>query len=55
MAATTYSNMKEEIPALTQMMKDLTTLSYKIKSQATKDQVLGIVNDLSTLREILNY
>jgi len=47
--------MKDQIPAITQMMKDLTTLSYKFTSEATKQQVLGIVEDLKMLRELMDY
>lgn len=47
--------MKEEIPKIKQMMKDLTDISYRVISQGTKEDIRDIVDRLKQLAEILDY
>lgn len=47
--------MKEEIPKLKQMMKDLTDIKDKVKSGATKAIISTIIIDIKDLAEILDY
>ena len=38
--------MKEELEKIKQMMKDLSTLREKVKSESSKDQICCIIADL---------
>lgn len=47
--------MKEEIPQIKQMMKDLTNLMDKFTSQGNKDFVKEIIEKLKELAELCSY
>ena len=47
--------MKEEIPKIKQMMKDLTMLKDKFTSQGNKEVVNEIIYKLKELAELCEY
>lgn len=47
--------MKEEIPKLKQMMKDLTDLKDKVQSQGNKGKIGGIIVEIKELCELLDF
>lgn len=47
--------MEDEIPKLKQMMKDLTDLKDRAKSEAMKGTINSIVMDIKQLIEFLDY
>lgn len=47
--------MKEEIPKLKEMMKELSTLADKTQGETTKSMIKDIIYNIKDLCEILDY
>lgn len=47
--------MREEIPKLKEIMRDLTTLKDKVKSEVTRDMIQDIIMQIKDVAEILDY
>ena len=47
--------MKEEIPQLKEIMKQLSTLKEKVRSFGTREKIQNIIMEIKELAEILDY
>jgi hypothetical protein len=47
--------MKENIPTITRIMKELTDIKDQFTSKASQDQMNDIIYDLADMRDIMDY
>ncbi len=47
--------MKEHIPTITRIMKELTDIKDQFESKASQDQMNDIIYELADMRDLMNY